>query len=412
MMAFWSIAILLMIGALLFLLPPLLRRQEKAAEGAQDTANLVIYREQFAQINAELARGRLTPQQHREDALELERRALEASATAPASGTTGSRSSRWLSVSAVALGLPVMAVSLYLALGRPAAIGSSAQASDPHHAATPEQVIAMVEKLALRMKERPDDIQGWTMLARSYNALGRHEDAALAYDILVQRAPASAQLYADYADVLAMANGKSLEGKPAKLVVAALELDPRNQKALALAGTAAFDRRDYAEAISYWQRLQQTVPADSEDARSVAASITEARSLARVPAAGRPTDNQQASAATAGRVSGTVGLNPALAARVAPTDTLFIYARAPQGPKMPLAIVRAQAKELPRRFTLDDSLAMAPNIKPSNFARLLIEARISKSGNAMPQSGDLQGILGPVEIGSADVKLVIDQVIP
>lgn len=271
-------------------------------------------------------------------------------------------------------------------------------------------MLAIVEKLAARMRANPEDPEGWKILARSYAALGRFKEASEAYANATARSPGDAQLFADYADALAMAQGRSLEGEPEKLIARALAVDPRNVKALALAGTVAFNRKDYAKAVEYWERILAVVPPDSEFARGARANIAEARSLAggtlaaQPPAAAAPASP----AADATRVSGTVKLAPALAAKVEPNDTVFIFARAAEGPKMPLAILRRQASDLPVEFALDDSMAMTPQMKLSSFPLVVIGARVSKSANATPQPGDLEGLSAPIKAGANGVSVVID----
>jgi cytochrome c-type biogenesis protein CcmH len=258
----------------------------------------------------------------------------------------------------------------------------------------------MVERLAARLRESPDDVEGWKLLGRSYGALGRFPEAVDAYLKAAARAPRDAQVLADLADVLAMSRGQRLTGEPEKLVLRALELDPRNLKALALAGTAAFERKDFAGAVRYWERMLPLVAADSEDARSIQASIAEARSFMKPGAA-----------AAASALQGTVRLAPDLKAKVSPDDTVFIFARAAQGPPMPLAVRRAKVRELPLEFALDDSMAMAPGMQLSGFPRVIVGARVSKSGSATPQAGDLQGASAPVANDARGVSVVIDSVV-
>ncbi|HXV10820.1 MAG TPA: c-type cytochrome biogenesis protein CcmI, partial [Burkholderiales bacterium] len=278
------------------------------------------------------------------------------------------------------------------------------------HGVTEEQVVAMVERLAARMRANPDDPQGWKILARSYAALGRFKEASDAYANAAARATDDAQLYADYADALAMAQGRTLEGEPEKLIARALAIDPTNTKALALAGTIAFNRKDYAKAADYWERILAVEPADSETAQAARANVAEARALAGGAPAAPPAaaSAPSAPAAPGSRVSGTVRLAPELAAKVAPTDTVFVFARAAEGPRMPLAILRRQARELPISFALDDSMAMTPAMKLSSFSRVVIGARVSKSANATPQAGDLQGVTAPVDVGAERIDVVID----
>jgi cytochrome c-type biogenesis protein CcmH len=199
----------------------------------------------------------------------------------------------------------------------------------------------------------------------------------------------------DLADVLAMANGQRLAGEPEKLVERALQIDPQNLKALALAGSAAFERGNFARAAALWERMLPLVAADSEDARVVRENVAQAR----------------AKAGAAVKLAGTVSLSPKLKGKAAPDDIVFIFARAAEGPRVPLAVLRKQVRDLPLSFSLDDSMAMAPGMNLSGFARVVVGARISKSGGAAPQPGDLQGASAVVANDAAGVKVVIDRVV-
>jgi cytochrome c-type biogenesis protein CcmH len=303
------------------------------------------------------------------------------------------------------LAIPLCAAAVYFAVGNPRAVSPQPQTGGAEHGLTQQQLGSLVERLAARMKDNPEDAEGWAMLGRSYAVLGRFRDSADAYAKAAARMPDDAQLLADYADALAMAQGRRLQGEPEKIVARALAADPNNIKALALAGTAAFDRKNYAGAVRHWERIGQLIPAGSEFADSLQASIAEARELGgiRTPQAKAPV-----AATPAGSVSGIAKLAPDLAGKVAPTDTVFIFARAAEGPRMPLAILRKQARELPVSFVLDDSMAMSPQMKLSSFSQVIVGARVSKSANATPQPGDLQGLSVPIKVGARGVAVTID----
>ena len=200
----------------------------------------------------------------------------------------------------------------------------------------------------------------------------------------------------------------------------ALKLDPDNLKALSLAGTAAFDRKDYATAVKHWERVQQVAPADSIYRSQVQGSIAEARELGKMPpaataapmAAANTAPSPNSAAASSARVSGSVKLSPALAGKASPNDTVFVFARPADGSRMPLAILRKQVKDLPLQFTLDDSLSMSPAAKLSAHKTVMVGARISKSGDAMPQPGDFTGLTEPVAVGSSGLQVEIDQTVP
>jgi cytochrome c-type biogenesis protein CcmH len=406
MILFWLVAAALAGIALLFVLRPLLSRRHGSAV-SRNSANLAIYRDQLRELDADLAAGKLAQADHARSRAELEARLLEdvAELAQPAPRRQGR-------IAAVVAGIaiPVCAVALYLLVGSPGAIVSEAE-----HATNAQQVEGMVSRLAARLRENPDDVDGWRLLGRSYTVLRRYQEAADAYAKAAARAPRDAQLLADFADVLAMARGQTLEGEPEKLVLRALEIDPKNLKALALAGTAAFERRDYAGAAQQWARMLPLIPPGSEDAEQIKANVEEARTRAMAAGQKPPAQQQLAQQKQAAKkqpgLSGTVRISPKLKDQVKPDETVFVFARAEKGPPMPLAVLRAKVRELPLAFSLDDSMAMAPELKLSSFERVVVTARVSKAGGATPQPGDLQGASAPVGNRAASVEVVIDTVV-
>ncbi len=401
MTAFAVLGALLIAGALLFVVPPLLRRGLRRG-ATRDAVNVAVYRDQLRELEADLRAGTLAPDQH-----EKARREIEARLLADVSGgDTPARSPRHARAAALALGLgvPICALAVYVAVGNPRSLAPHADEGAAPHGLSAQQFEALVSRLAARLKDNPEDAEGWMMLGRSYAILGRFPDAARAYSNAAARKPRDAQLLADYADALAMAQGRRLEGEPERIIARALAVDPANVKARLLAGTVAFNRNDYAGAVSHWERVLGAVPGESEMARRIRSSIAEARSLGGGPrAAALP-----AAGASGGQVRGIVKIAPGLAAKVRPGDTVFIFARAEKGPRMPLAILRKQGRDLPAEFALDDSMAMSPAAKLSDHPRVVIGARVSKSANATPQPGDLQGLSAPVRVGSDRVSVVID----
>ena len=294
---------------------------------------------------------------------------------------------------------------------------AGADAAAPH-ATSADQIEAMVNKLAQRLQGQPEDGPGWAMLGRSYAALGRHADAVTAYEKARPLLGDDARLLVDHADALAMKNGRRVAGEPLALVRRALQIEPDNLKALSLAGTEAFDRQAYTEALQHWERIVRVGPPDDERVQQIAASIAEARRLAGLPpaqavsSAASPAASPAALAAAGAEpstasVSGTVTLAPALAASVAATDTVFVFARAVGGPTMPLAILRRTVADLPLSFSLDDSLAMSPGSRMSDVRHVLVGARISRSGQAQPQPGDLVALPLPAKPGDRGLQLQI-----
>jgi cytochrome c-type biogenesis protein CcmH len=275
-------------------------------------------------------------------------------------------------------------------------------------------VADLIDRLAQKVRERPDDAKGWALLARSTAALGRFEESARAYEHLAKLMPGDAGIIVDYADVLGMAQGRTLAGRPFELVKSALAIEPDNHKALALAGTAAMELGNFPEAIEYWQRLAGLVAPGSDDEKEVREVLAELRSRTGMPApAMAPAKATPPPATPAGKsVSGLVTVAPEVASKIAGTDTIFVFARAEGGSRAPLAVLRGSARELPLRFALDDTMAMSPQWSLSRAAEVRIEARVSKSGNAAPQPGDVFGTSAIVKPGAKDVRIVLDKVLP
>jgi cytochrome c-type biogenesis protein CcmH len=275
------------------------------------------------------------------------------------------------------------------------------------------QISAMVDKLAERLKAQPDDADGWSMLGRTYSVLGRHADALKAYQKAMNLRKDDATLVADYADALAVNNNRTLDGEPMKYVERALKLEPLNLKALFLAGTHAFDNKDYAGAVKFWEKAAKSAPPENAFVQQIQPALAEARQLGGLPAAPQSMDSvvKQVTAAGKGSVSGAVTLASALAKQANPEDTVFVFARPSEGSRMPLAILRKQVKDLPLKFTLDDSMAMSPANALSGASKVIIGARVSKSGNAVPQPGDLSGQSNPVPVGATGVQFEIKEIV-
>lgn len=401
MTAFWVIAVLFVAGALGFVLPSLLARRSAAPSATSDETNVALHRDQLRELDADLAAGAIAPREHEEARREIERRLLE-----DVDDTAGPAAARPGRATAIALGIavPAAAFVVYLAVGNPHAMLPAPP--EAAHGITRERIESLAAGLAARLNENPDDAQGWAMLGRSYSVLDRHAEAVDAYANALRRSPPSAQLLADYANALAMAQGRRLEGEPERIIAQALKLEPDNVKALMLAGSAAFERKDFKGAITHWERILELVPPDSDVAEMVKDGIEDARKLVGVAKA--PPGKSPAAPDGKG-VTATVSLSPGLAARAAPSDTVFIFARAAQGPRMPLAVIRKQVRDLPATITLDDSMAMTPAAKLSSQGEIVVGARVSKSGNPAAQSGDLEGLSAPVKVGSNGIVVVIDR---
>ena len=424
---FWLIASAMTLCVISLLLWPLLRRTTAMAMGEREN-RLAVYRQQFAELEQDRNNGVLNDELYQQARRELERRLLDETGSADTAPTT----TRWqvssrLVAALLAIIIPTASVALYWKLGNPLAMthpsasALSAQGNLDSDHRSAEGIEALAERLKKKLEQNPNDGVGWALLARSYVEMGRHSDAVTIYEKAMSLIPDDAQLLADYADALGVLHGRTLEGKPELLIQQALKSDPQNVKALMLAGTVSFDRKKYADAAKYWEQARANLPpdADPEVVQELAAGIGEAKNLAgekgkavtaKAEPAGPANPTEQTGQSLA--ISGKVSLAPHLASKGSPTDTLFVFARAVEGPPMPVAIMRVMKKDLPFTFRLDDSNSPMPARKLSEAGTVVIVARLSKSGDAMPQSGDLQGISPPVKPGVNGINVVIDREIP
>jgi cytochrome c-type biogenesis protein CcmH len=405
MTEFWIIGAAMLVAALLFVVLPLWRGAVKSNTVVRDAANLEIFRDQVAEMDQDLANGLLTPELYEQGKRELQARMVD-EVKAPGAGVAAVRNP--LKVLAVVLMvlIPAASVGMYWKLGnRDALSGDSAAALLSGEA---------LGNLQQRLDAKPENPRGWLQAARSYYALGQYDQAAKAYDKLTQLVPNEAMLWTEYADSVAMTQGQSLRGTPTDLLNKALSLDPNFPNALALAGTAAMERGDYPAAVKYWQALYDQLPdKNSDEAKAIAGGLAQAKDFAAQVKRGKmPGSGSGAQAAAPGkeRITGTVTLGAAVKAQASPADVVYVLARAENGPPMPLAVVRTQVKDLPLRFSLDDSNAVT-RAKLSDFDRVVVVARVSKSGDPMPQPGDLQGTSATVKPGATGVKISINTVV-
>lgn len=441
MTAFWVISGIFIVTALLFIIPTLLRNKDIQLKNLEhDAINITVYRDQLAELDKDLENDILNQEQYDKSKQELQQRMLQDVTEHEEVVLQKNKKIYNIALSTViALMLPLGAVFLYLNIGDTRGLlpqDQLASATQMNRGDGGEDLeghdfSAALETLVARLSNNPEDIEGWVMLGRTYTAMERYTEASNTYAKLAELVPSNPQILSDYARVLGLKNQGTLAGKPTELLYEALKIDPEYPPALALAGHAEFEQEKYNEASVHWEKLLETIPSDSPLAKSVKDSIAEAKLLAsggkenfsdqQVVASSEPAlqtdvqpvnNNTSTTETIALSVSGQVNIQPELASKTAPNDTLFIYARASAGPKMPLAILRLKASDLPTDFTLTDDMAMMPTMKMSSFPEIVIEARISKTGQAVPSSGDLQGFSKPVKLGSDNVEIIIDKQVP
>ena len=401
----WLAAVALLVLALLFVVPPLLR---SPAARPSPRAELLrrLHADRLARIERDIQSGMLGTQDRAQAIDELQRQVLEeTSQAAPGAGLAARPWMAWGVAGVLSIGLPAAALLLYLQVGNPMAAATQRLAAERSgsHEGDGADVERMVGGLAARLRAQPDDLEGWIVLARSYEYLKRYDDAVVAYQKAMALAPDEPLLLADYADALASARDGDLEGAARAALDAALAIDPDHPKSLALAGMAAFKRGDLALARQRWERVLALLPPDSEAAQRIGAD------LARLDAA-KPSAAPRAEAVRR-HVAGTVSIAAALRDAASPQDTVFVLARAAASGRMPVAVLRLQVKDLPASFVLDDSLAMSPDVTISRFEVLTLEVRVSRSGQAAPQAGDLSGSVADVALGQEGLALQADQVL-
>ena len=421
---FLSLALTLVAGVLLVLCRALWRASRQQQQVAVDPAraNAEVYREQLAELEREYAQGTLSAQSYQQSRDELTRRLLEDVQTPRATSVAVpvTAPSRWVrtTLTSFVVLIPVVTLLAYGVLGQPAGLDPAALAqSEPHEAVDPKKMAEMVEKLERRLQEDPNQLQGWVMLGRVRRAMGQFEAAGQAYakalalssddDVAIERA-----------EVLAQANQGSFEGEPWKIIQAVLRANPDQLSALLLAGSATYSEQRYEQALKHWQRARTLMAADAPDLPPLEDALAQVRgklglaasaapATPSAPQAPPPSAAAASAHAAASRITGVVQLAAALKAKVAPTDTVFIYATPADGTRMPLAIVRTTVSALPYAFTLDDSSAMT-QANLSSVAQVTLRARISKTGEARAQPGDLGVVLTPVKTGAQGVQLTIE----
>jgi cytochrome c-type biogenesis protein CcmH len=477
MIIFWILAAGLTGLAILFVARPLLSGLASDASPSQSDLNLQIARSRLAELDADLAAGVLDQGQSAAARKDLERELLsdlhdcewqEGQTLGSPNATIGTPNERahanrapWLALVLI-LAVPTAAVLTYLELGDraiiprietaavTAAVTEVAPVTD--HAVGPEgqslpSLDTLAQGLAERMQQNPDNLEGWLMLGRTYVAIDQPAKALEAMERAFQLAPDDAGVMIGYAEALAANSNNQLDGQPAELIRDALEREPENASARWLNGMLAFQQERFADAAATWQGILAELDPAGQDAEQMREMIAEARSRGGLPVSEVGAQNTTApggaspalppdamtsalaqaqvnqadpaiateppAAGTGPRIQVSVTLAPELAAQVNPADTLFIYARAAAGPPMPLAVSRIKAADLPATVTLDDSSAVVPAMRLSTFPQVIVGARISKSGQATPTQGDLEGQVGPLDTATPQsVAVTIDRVRP
>ncbi len=400
MILFLIIAVVLVgIGTTLLILPffRTAKQDSNSIEMPQSQTSLSILQENLSQLKVEHQMGQLTDEDFAKQQEELEKRTLDEVISDPQQNIALVNNSVKKLPIFLAIFIPLAVVGMYFITGNPGVI-------DPPVDPQEQQILQMAKQLEDRLKTDPNNAQGWVFLARTYGALNRLTDAKNAFNKALTLDPKNSDTLADLADLVAYEN-KSMNGQALDLIDQSLAANPKNPKALALKGTAAFEKGDYASAIKNWElAIPNLGPNEAAFAQGLNASIAEAKNLLK--------PNQATAINPALTISGKVMITPGLQGQISPTDIVFIYAKAIEGPKLPLAIIKSTAGQLPTSFVLSDAQSMSPQFKLSQFKEVSLTARVSKSGNAIPEKGDLIGFIPKLKIGEKNIQLIIQDVQP
>ena len=390
----------LIVIAFLFILPPLWRKQSDLNVDL-DQRNVKIAQHRLAELKENLRSGGLNQTQYDEQLADLEQ-ALSDDLDIQSKVNLVSKQSHWI-IYVLVIVMPFLAGTLYWSLGNFQAVSHSAEMAIDPDVIKVAQINKMVNGLAEKLKNNPDDAQGWLMLGRSYNVLEQHALALDAFANAYRLLGDQTEILLLYADALGYVNDRNLTGKPSELISKALALEPENMKALWLAGMAKAQQGDADTAMKLWKKLEALLPPGSEYQQEIQSLLAQLKSETATVATQPETVATTSSVSIAVQVS----LAPELIESAAATDTVFVYAQALSGPKMPLAIARKQVSDLPITVSLNDTMAMMPTMKLSNFSEVKLLARVSKSGNAMAQAGDLIGSINQVVVSDKNTQHII-----
>ncbi len=413
MILFWILLATMVLVGLAFLAPALLRSTDLKASD-RDQQNVMIGRERLAELQADHAAGILSEAEYEQTKGELEQALLidlegGDEPDSPHESSRGGRATLLLS----ALFVVIATVTVYLYLGSPQMVDPEAMLAQQQSSEELPSVEEMMTALVERLKENPEDAEGWYLLGRTYMAMQDYQKAAFAFDKLNQLVSDQPSIMLALADALAMSSGGDMQGRPADLIRKAIKLAPEDQTALWLAGMVEDQSGNYPAALNHWRHLKTLITDDEESLQRVDMLIAGAEQKLSASDQTDAIESAKVPASVIKAITARISLADDLATKVDPDESLFIYARAMEGPRMPLAAVRMKVRDLPATVELSDTQAMVPGMNLSRFKQVVVGARISKSGNAIAASGDLLGEVSPVEVdGDAVVELVINSILP
>lgn len=414
MTSFWISAALLCLLAFGFIWWPIWmhrRRQPKTVSLQQ--LNVQAYRSRLDELELDRHSGRIGEQEFQALEAELERSLLTdipADVDNERMPSVSHSGPSWVVSALLSLLLVVSAMLLYMDLGSSKTLTRMEQQqslADKMEQLTPEQRLALLEREA---EKDPANAELWYALAQGYLHSQRVSDAEKAYDQVLSIVGEQPDILAEYAQALFLVQGNRVSGKIKELINRTLAVQPGNSTALGLLGIDAFENKRYADAIKYWQQILDSGP-EGQGAKALVAGIERAKSL-MAEAGDTDPAAEQATEANA-EITVEVALSNALQPQASPQQSVFVFARALEGPPMPLAAVRLKVQDLPAQVVLNDAMAMTPMARLSQFDQVEVVARISQSASPTAQPGDLQGVVSPINVSPSQtsIKILIDNVV-
>jgi cytochrome c-type biogenesis protein CcmH len=425
MLSFWIICALFLIVALVIILPPLLAK-ESPTDLDRRKINRAVFEKKLQELESDLSNDLIDQEQYGIAKSDLERSLIDdIEGIEEDSQIVLKTSNKWLPIIILFL-LPAIAVVTYLQLDNGLISFSpefkeriAAQQSSQNIDNMPDIEVA-IQNLETKLKQKPDDLDSWRVLARSYLVSKRFDDAVSAYAKANELSKgANPDVLISYGEAKALAAGNSFDQSTMKLFTKALKIDPKNERGLWYAGIAAYQLQNYKDSVDYLEKLLQRVPDEQIEVKAALVKyLNDAKQKAGIAIAENSTISNDSTTSKQtnsnnSKIVVNVALSDSLHKKFENSDTLFIYARAMNGPKMPLALVKMTAGDLPTTVTLDDSVSMMPSMTLSSMEQVEVIARISKSGQAIMQSGDLYGSAQSVKTDQSEtVDVVISELAP
>ena len=408
---FWFIATLLIIFALAFILLPLLSTFRSGTTDSRTSLNRSIYQAKVSELKVDLESGLLDENEYEHALQDLQRTLLEDAETEDAKPVVSKKSIS--TVIAVSVILPLSAVLMYLQISTNPSPEELAQQQST--LSQVQSIQASITGLEEKLKQNPNDFDGWVMLGQSYFVMRNFDEAKQAYmraSALVSNADPN--VLVQIAEASAYSNGEQFGAYEKDLLDKALQIDPDNERALWYAGYADYTNLDYKEAVAHWEELVRQVPTDRPDVKaSLTQFLNDARQKAGLPEESEATVSGE-SVVTDRLIQVSVDINPKVSENTHPGDTLFVYARAVNGPKMPLSLAKITVAELPTKVTLSNDTVMIANMNLDTFEQVEVLARISKTGQATTQQGDIISKAALVDFSQSsahEVELTINSII-